>query len=86
MDQRNRHITLIRRGCTNLEVRRSLIAALQAGARYRMTKKGIIIYGDDGLSVTAHFTISDHRGALNLRAQLRRMGLDTGTSKKRRAD
>lgn len=81
MDLRNRHLNRIRRACTNVEVRRLLVTAIKSGARYKMTKSGVMIYGPENMSTAAHFTISDRRGAMNLRAELKRMGIETGKSK-----
>jgi hypothetical protein len=65
----------MRRACTNLEVRKALLAAMKTGVRYRMTKAGVIFYGDNGLCATAHFTISDRRGSKNLWSQLEKIGV-----------
>jgi hypothetical protein len=56
------------------EVVALLLAAIHAGHRYKMTKSGIIIYGPAGICGT-HFSVSDHRAARNLRADLRRAGI-----------
>lgn len=71
-----RDLNTIRRGCTNKAIRALILAALKTGARYRMTKNGIIIYTETGLTVGTHFTVSDHRGAKNLQAQMRRAGFE----------
>lgn len=81
MDQRNKHLKHIRRACTNVEVRRLIITAIKSGARYRLTKSGVMFYGEDGRSTVTHFTISDRRGANNLRAEFRRMGIEVSDSK-----
>lgn len=41
-----------------------------------MTKKGVILYGENGLSAVTHFTVSDRRAALNLWSQLRSIGIE----------
>jgi len=71
----SRDLNTVRRGCTNPEVRKLLVTALKAGTRYRMTKNGIILYGHRGGLVACHFTMSDHRSARNVRADMRRQGL-----------
>lgn len=71
---RDRDLKTIRRGCTNKQVKALLIGVLKDGARYKLTKSGIILFGPTGSAAT-HFTVSDHRGVKNLRAQLRRAGL-----------
>jgi hypothetical protein len=69
-----RDLKTIRRGCHNRDIRAAITAALANGARYKMTRKGVMIYGDGDAAVVAHFTVSDRRGALNLMAQLKKMG------------
>lgn len=71
----SRDLKSIRRGCTNKDVSKALVGALKSGIRYRMTKSGVMLYGDNGRCVVAHFTSSDHRAAANLKAELRSMGL-----------
>lgn len=56
------------------EVSALLLHVIGAGHRYKMTKSGIIIYGPAGTCGT-HFSVSDHRAARNLRADLRRCGI-----------
>jgi hypothetical protein len=56
------------------EVVALLLAVIHAGHRYKMTKSGIIIYSPEGMCGT-HFSVSDHRAARNLRADLRRCGI-----------
>lgn len=74
MHHDNRDLRKIRRGCTNREVRATLLRAIQSGARYKLTKKGVILYGPNGVAVT-HFTVSDHRGVKNLKASLKAAGI-----------
>lgn len=64
----------IQRGCTNRAVRQILLTVLKEGHAYRMTKSGIAVYGPHGVTA-AHLTTSDHRGAQNLRTQLRKIGI-----------
>lgn len=75
MDPRSRDLDRIRRTCTCRETRRVLVAVLKTGARYRITRKGVTIYGDAGMMATTHFTNSDHRAAKNFTLQLRRIGV-----------
>lgn len=72
----NKDLSVIRRGCTNRDIRAALVTAIKSGVRYRMTKKGVILYGENGLSAVTHFTVSDHRAALNLWSQLRAIGIE----------
>lgn len=67
--------TYIQRSATSKEQRDLLLAALDAGATMKETKKGVMVFGPSG-SVTAHFTTSDWRALKNLRTALRRAGLD----------
>jgi hypothetical protein len=64
------------RACTNRDVRKVVLAAVNAGVPARLTKKGVILYGQDGGSAGAHYTASDARAAANLKAELRRIGYD----------
>lgn len=64
----------IQRGCTNKAVRQILLAVLRDGHRYRMTKSGVTVFGPRG-SAGTHLTGSDHRGADNFRADLRKAGI-----------
>lgn len=72
----NKDLSTIRRGCTNRDIRAALVTAVKTGVRYRMTKSGVILYGDNGRSVAAHFTASDRRAALNLWSDLRAIGIE----------
>lgn len=45
------------------------------GVRLKDTKKGIMLLLPNGTSTVLHFTNSDHRGTLNLRATLKRAGV-----------
>lgn len=76
MGQQTKDLSIVRRGCTNTDIRAELVFALKTGVRYRMTKKGVILYGENGQSVVTHFTASDHRAVLNLRSGLRTIGIE----------
>ena len=65
----------VRRACSDKEMRALLISALKAGCDYKITKRGIILYGENGQSVSAHFTTSDLRGHKNFLAYMRRAKL-----------
>ncbi len=65
------------RGVTNPDMRRAIKAALDAGIRHRMTKSGILFYGENGVDcVPVHKTSSDHRAYRNMLAQFRKIGFD----------
>jgi hypothetical protein len=67
----------VRRGCSDRATRDLLLTALSdPNVNAKATRKGLFLGGPNG-SVTAHFTASDKRSALNLRAQLRRAGVTT---------
>ena len=63
------------RRCSNRDVRKVILSVLQSGVRYRMTKSGIMFLGPTG-GITAHFSVSDKRGYLNLIADLKRAGIN----------
>jgi hypothetical protein len=66
----------VRARCTHRDMRDVVLEALDAGARFRLTKGGIIFYGNDGqATANAHYTVSDVRAPKNLRASLKRMGV-----------
>jgi hypothetical protein len=65
----------IRRGCTDKGMRGLVLAAIDTGARYKMTKSGVMFHGEDGGGATAHFTVSDHRAVENFRRTLRSIGI-----------
>lgn len=65
----------VRKACADREMRALLIAALKAGCKYKITKRGIILYGEDGQSASAHFTTSDPRGHKNFLAYMRKAKL-----------
>ena len=69
----SKDVRRIRRS-SNREVQAVLLSAIRAGHRYKMTKSGISIYAPAG-SAGTHFSVSDHRAAKNLRADLRRCGI-----------
>lgn len=62
------------RGITNRDTRKIVAAAIKAKIRYRMTKSGIVFYGENGKTAGMHFTSSDHRAYRNLVADLRSVG------------
>lgn len=62
------------RGVSNRDMRRIIVAAIKSEVRYRMTKSGIVFYGENGNTAGAHFTSSDHRAYKNLVADLRSIG------------
>jgi hypothetical protein len=69
------------RGISNPETRKLVKTAMNSGLRYRMTKSGIVFYGDNGQTAGMHFTSSDHRAYKNLVADLRNVGYQPkGTS------
>lgn len=65
----------IRKGCTNKGMRSLLLAALATGARYKMTKSGVMFLGEDGGGAATHLTCSDHRAAENFRKSLKSIGI-----------
>lgn len=71
----NKDLKRIQRGCTNKEIRKLLLSVMRGGHRYRMTKCGVTVFGPEG-SAGAHLTTSDHRGAENFKADLKKIGID----------
>ena len=71
---RHKDVRRIRR-CPDRERRKALLTAMRSGLHYRMTKKCVIFYGDNGLCAVAHFTVSDHRASKNLWSQLEKLGV-----------
>lgn len=69
------------RKCPDPIIRKALVKALKQGLRYRMLMNGIMLYGENGISVTVHFTPSDGRAARNVVARLRSVGVDLPTKK-----
>ncbi len=55
-------------------MRKLLLAAVGTGARYRMTKSGVMFFGPHG-GASTHLTCSDHRAVDNFSADLRRIGI-----------
>ena len=64
------------RGCMNRDVRDAVSKAIDAGARPRLTKKGVLLFGPNGDSTAAHYTASDRHAYKNLLAQLKKMGFN----------
>lgn len=64
------------RTCRNQVIRNAVLVALRSGIRYRMMGHGIMLYGENGVSTTIHFTHSDHRADKNALARLRSIGVD----------
>lgn len=62
----------------NREVRDLIIGALKFGIRHRLTKSGIMLYGDNGFSTTIHFSNSDNRVNRNIKKHLRQLGYEPG--------
>lgn len=71
----------IRKGCTNKEMRALILEAIKSGARYRMTKNGVMFFGEQGAGISTHFTCSDHRAVGNFRTNLRLIGIITNKEK-----
>ena len=63
----------------NGDVRKLIVGAINHGIRYRMTKAGIMLYGNNGHSTTIHFSVSDSRAGRNISSDLRKMGYDPGS-------
>lgn len=59
---------------TNREMRKVITAAIKSDLRYRMTKSGVMFYGENGKMALTHFTNSDHRALKNFVADLRSIG------------
>lgn len=73
---RARDKEMIRRRCTNKEIRRIILHALKEDAPYKITKNGIIIYGPERKIAGTHFTVSDHRASKNLIRDLKKIGIN----------
>lgn len=74
-DETGAVVRRIRKGCSNRDIRDVCLAAVGAGARFRLTRRGIVFYGRDGGTAHTHWTVSDVRAAKNLRAALLRIGV-----------
>lgn len=70
----SKDIRRIRRGCTDKAMRKLLLDAIKTGARYRMTKSGVMFLGEGG-GATTHLTCSDHRAVENFRTSLKSIGI-----------
>lgn len=46
--------------------------------RHRLTKSGIMLYGDNGKSTSIHFSNSDTRVNENIKKHLRQLGYEPG--------
>lgn len=60
------------------ETRDLVIGALKFGIRHRLTKSGIMLYGDNGQSTSIHFSNSDVKAHLNIKKHLRQLGYEPG--------
>lgn len=60
------------------DVRDLIIGALKWGMRHRTTTKGIMFYGENGLSATVHYGSSDMRAAKKVARDLRKLGYEPG--------
>ena len=60
------------------ETRDLIIGALKFGFRHRLTKSGIMLYGENGLSTSIHFGNSDSRASQNIKKHLRQLGYEPG--------
>lgn len=69
-------LAVIRRRCQRRDTMDLLVAAISAGHDYKLTRKGVLVYGPKGIAGT-HFTNSDPRAVKNLRADFRRVGITT---------
>lgn len=81
MASETKDLRRIRKGCTNTEMRKLILAAIRGGARYKMTKHGVMFFGENGAGASTHFTCSDHRAVANFRTSLRNMGVITEKEK-----
>lgn len=64
------------RGCSNPEMRKLVLDVMRAGFRYRMTRSGVLFYGENGETASVHFTHSDHRATKNAVTQFRKIGYE----------
>jgi len=65
------------RGCTNRDIRKLLKEVFASGVRYRAARNGVVVYGPIGTKpISIHLTVSDHRAHLNLRRDLRSIGIE----------
>lgn len=60
------------------ETRDLIIGALKFGMKHRLTKNGIMLYGENGLSTSIHFSNSDTRVNQNIKKHLRQLGYEPG--------
>lgn len=67
---------VIRRACSDRELRAVLLEAQAAGAVFKRTKSGFLIKGVTGTTSVHTSKPSDWRTLRNIRAELRRIGLD----------
>lgn len=75
MSSDSKDLRRIRRGCTNREMRKLILAAISSGARYKMTRSGVMFLGHHGGGITCHLTCSDHRAVENFRKSLKTIGI-----------
>lgn len=64
------------RKCADRDLRHVILGAARSGFRYRMTKSGVMFYGENGESVAVHFTNSDHRALKNAVSNFRKIGYE----------
>lgn len=62
----------------NRDVRDLIIGALKHGMRHRLTTNGIMLYGENGLSTSIHFSNSDVKANQNIKKHLRKLGYEPG--------
>lgn len=65
----------LHKSCRDGKVRSLILRAIDAGARCKMTKGGVMLFGPDGIA-TIHFTGSDSRACANAEADIRRIGIE----------
>jgi hypothetical protein len=73
---RSDDVQAIRLAIRDRKIRELAVKAVQEGVKYRMTKKGVMFYAQDGYSFTIHCTDSDHRAIKNAEARFRKIGIE----------
>jgi hypothetical protein len=58
----------------NGDVKALIVAAIDYGLRHKLTKSGIMFFGENGLSTSIHFSTSDKKAARAIEMHLRQLG------------
>lgn len=69
-------VNQLKRAFRKSKLRDLVLMAAQEGVHWRLTRSGVMFYGQNGYSFTVHATNSDHRAEQNAASRFRKIGIE----------